>query len=58
MNSMFISFCEFFVVSNYGEMNCNIVFGIFTMYFEVQTLVICNHEFHIGMNGTVKFVET
>jgi len=55
---MFISLCEFFVVSNYGEMNCNIVFGAFTMYFEVQTLVICNHEFHIGMNGTVKFVET
>jgi hypothetical protein len=21
--------CEFFVVSNYDEMNCNIVFGVF-----------------------------
>jgi hypothetical protein len=29
-----------------------------TMYFEVQILVICtNHEFDVGMNGSVKFVE-
>jgi hypothetical protein len=29
------------------------------MYYEVQILVICNnHEFDIGMNGSVKFVET
>jgi hypothetical protein len=29
------------------------------MYYEVQILVICNnHESHIGMNGSVKFVET
>jgi hypothetical protein len=29
------------------------------MYSEVQILVICNnHEFDIGMNGSVKFVET
>jgi hypothetical protein len=27
------------------------------MYFEVQILVICNnHEFDVGMNGSVKFV--
>jgi hypothetical protein len=45
---MFISLCEFFVVSDYDEMNYNIVFGIFTMYYEVQILVICiNHESHI-----------
>jgi hypothetical protein len=29
------------------------------MYYEVQNLVICNnHEFNVGMNGIVKFVET
>jgi hypothetical protein len=29
------------------------------MYSEVQILVICsNHEFDVGMNGNVKFVET
>jgi len=30
-----------------------------TMYFEVQILIICNNrEFDVGMNGSVKFVET
>jgi hypothetical protein len=29
------------------------------MYFEMQILVICNnHEYDVGMNGSVKFVET
>jgi hypothetical protein len=29
------------------------------MYFEVQILVIRNnHEYDVGMNGSVKFVET
>jgi hypothetical protein len=29
------------------------------MYFKVQILVICNnHESDVGMNGSVKFVET
>jgi hypothetical protein len=29
------------------------------MYSKVQILVICNnHEFDVGMNGSVKFVET
>jgi hypothetical protein len=29
------------------------------MYSEVQILVICNnHEYDVGMNGDVKFVET
>jgi hypothetical protein len=31
------------------------------MYFEVQILVICNnhnHEYDLGMNGSVKFVDT
>jgi hypothetical protein len=42
--------CEFFIVSNYDDMNCNN---------EVQILVICNnHESNVGMNGNVKFVET
>ncbi len=28
------------------------------MYFEMQILVICNnHEFDVGMNGSVKFIE-
>jgi hypothetical protein len=28
------------------------------MYSEMQILVICNnHEFDVGMNGSVKFVE-
>jgi hypothetical protein len=59
MNSIFISLCEFFVVLDYDEMNYNFVFGIFTMYFEMQILVICeNHEYRIEMNGSVKFVET
>jgi hypothetical protein len=58
MNSTFF-FCEFFVVSNYDEMNCNLVFGVFTMYSKVQIQVICNnHEFNVGMNGGVKFVNT
>ncbi len=55
---MFIYVCEFFVVFDYDEMNCNLVSGVFIMYFEVQIFVICNnHESHIGMNGNVKFVE-
>jgi len=29
------------------------------MYYEMQILIICNnHEFDVGMNGSVKFVET
>jgi hypothetical protein len=29
------------------------------MYYEVQIFVLCNnHEFDVGMNGSVKFVET
>jgi hypothetical protein len=29
------------------------------MYYKVQILVICNnHEFEVGMNGSVKVVET
>jgi hypothetical protein len=29
------------------------------MYFEMQNLIICNnHEYDVGMNGNVKFVET
>jgi hypothetical protein len=59
VNFLFISLCEFFVVLDYDEMNCNLVFGIFIMFSEVQILVIWNnHESHIQMNGNVKFVET
>ncbi len=36
-------------------MNFNLVFGVFTMYFEVQMLVICNnYESNVGMNGNIK----
>jgi hypothetical protein len=35
MNSMFILLCEFFIVSEYDEINYNIVYGVFTMYYEV-----------------------
>jgi len=51
--------CEFFVVSDYDEMNCNFIFwSFFTMYCEVQILIVCNnHEYDVGMNGSVKFVE-
>jgi hypothetical protein len=49
---------EFYVVSKYDEINYNLVFGVFTMYFEVQILVICNnHEYDVLMNGSVKYVE-
>jgi hypothetical protein len=43
--------CDFFVVLDYDEMNCNIIFGgFFIMYSEVQILVIYNnHEFDVGI---------
>jgi hypothetical protein len=51
--------CEFFVVLNYDEMNCNLISRVLKMYIEMQILVICNnHEFDVGMNGSVKFVES
>jgi hypothetical protein len=40
MNFMFILLCEFFVVLEYDEMNCNIVSRVFYLYFEVHVLVI------------------
>jgi hypothetical protein len=33
MNSMFILLCELFVVSEYDEMNCDFVSGIFYSVF-------------------------
>jgi hypothetical protein len=47
-------------VLDYDEMNCNLVFGVFfIMYSKVQILVIYNnHESNVGMNYSVKFVET
>jgi len=51
--------CEFSILSYHDEMNCNLIFGGFFMYSEVQILVICNnHEFDVLMNGSFKFVET
>ncbi len=51
--------CDFFVVLEYDEMNCNIVFGVFLiMYSKVQIVVMCNnHEYDVGINCNVKFVE-
>ncbi len=46
------------IVLEYDEMKCNIVFGVFKMYFEMQILVIWNiHEYGVLMNGNVKNVE-
>ncbi len=52
--------CEFSAMLNYDEMNCNIVYGVFfIMYSKVQILIICNnHKFDVGMNCSVKFIET
>jgi hypothetical protein len=52
--------CEFFVMLDYDEMHCNIIFGVFfILYFEVKILILCNnHESDVGMNCSVKFVET
>jgi hypothetical protein len=36
-----------------------LIMEFFTMYFEVQILVICNnHEYDVEMNDSVKFVDT
>ncbi len=44
---------------DYDEMNYNLVSGVFTMYSKMQILVICNnHEYDVGMNCNVKFIET
>ncbi len=52
--------CEFFVVLDYDEMNCNLVSQVFLQcILKVQILVIGNnHESDVGMNCNVKFVET
>ncbi len=51
--------CEFSIVFNYDEMNFNMVFRVFYNVFWSAILVICNnHEYDVGMNGNVKFVET
>ncbi len=55
---MFTLLCEFSIVSEYDEMNCNFVLEFFTMYFKVQILVIWNnHEFGVLMNGIIKCVD-
>jgi hypothetical protein len=49
---------EFSTVLDYDEMNCNIGFGVLSMYSKVQILVICsNHDSNVGINGSVKFVD-
>jgi hypothetical protein len=59
MNYMFILCVDFPIVLDYDEMNYNIVIEFFIMYFEVHIIVICNnYEYVVGMNGSVKFVET
>ncbi len=55
---MFILLCEFSIISKYDEMNCSLVFEVFSMYSKVQILVIWNnHEFSVLMNGSVKCVD-
>jgi hypothetical protein len=50
--------CDFSVMFDYDEMNCNIFFGVFKRYFEVNFFIICNnHEYDVGINCSVKFVE-
>jgi hypothetical protein len=49
--------CEFFVISNYDEMNCNFVFKVFYNVLWSANFSICNnHKFDVGMNGSDKFV--
>jgi len=51
--------CGFSIMLDYDEMNYNLVSGVFTMYSKMQILVICNnHEYDVGMNCNVKFIET
>jgi len=55
VNSMFVLLCEFSIVLEYDEINCNLVFGVLIMYFEMEILVIWNnHEYGVLMNGNVK----
>jgi hypothetical protein len=43
---------------DYDEMNCNIFLEFFTMYSEVQILVISNnHESNVSMICNAKFVQ-
>jgi hypothetical protein len=54
---MFVLLCEFSIISEYDEMNFNIVSRIFPMHFEFQILVIWNnHEYGVLMNGSAKCV--
>jgi hypothetical protein len=54
---MFILLCEFFVISKYNEMNCNLVSEILYIVYEVQVLVIWNnHEFGVLMNYRIRCV--
>jgi len=58
MNFVFISLCEFSIVSKYDEMNCNLVSRVFYNLFKVQILVIWNnHDSSVLMNDNVKCVE-
>jgi hypothetical protein len=51
--------CEFFVVLNYDEMNYNLVSRVFyNVFWSVDFSYMDNHESNVGMNYSVKFVET
>jgi hypothetical protein len=56
MNSMFTSLCEFYVVLDYDEMNCNLVFGVLNMYSKMYRMVLkcLKWLFH----GDLKFIAT
>jgi hypothetical protein len=52
--------CEFFIISDYDEMNCNLVSGVFyNVLWSAKFSYICNnHESDVRMNGSVKFIKT
>jgi hypothetical protein len=51
--------CEFSIVSYYDEMNYNVISRVFyNVLWSVDFGICNNHEYDVGMNGSVKFVET
>jgi hypothetical protein len=48
--------CEFSIVLDYDEMNCNIIFGVFYNVFWSADFICNNHEYDVGMNCSVKFI--
>jgi hypothetical protein len=51
---MFILLCEFFVVLEYDEGNCNLASNVF---WNTNSLIWNNHEYDVLMNGIMKYVK-